>query len=206
MILSVISYYFLKQRYPVDLCNGEVSCSLWGTDWILKYCLDALRLQRVKILYSVLETHFLRRQLTAGSNMIDVKCFRSGYICRHDTNNSLLMVCVGFPYCRSSLPVPRPTRFSVSKDVRRTFFVNYCYITTFVSDVCPLGNYAVWTLGCIPTTFRMNVLLPLSGLKASPPLDPQMWRAIFCFWARQCGTLPVIVNQTVVIIDRCSWI
>jgi hypothetical protein len=28
--------YILKQRQPVDLCNGEVWCSLWGTDWILK--------------------------------------------------------------------------------------------------------------------------------------------------------------------------
>jgi hypothetical protein len=28
MILSVNSDYFLKQRQPVDLCNGEVWCSL----------------------------------------------------------------------------------------------------------------------------------------------------------------------------------
>jgi hypothetical protein len=28
IILSVISDYLLKQRYPVDLCNGEVWCSL----------------------------------------------------------------------------------------------------------------------------------------------------------------------------------
>jgi hypothetical protein len=32
---------------PVDLCNSEVWCSLWGTDWILKYYLDKPRLQRV---------------------------------------------------------------------------------------------------------------------------------------------------------------
>jgi hypothetical protein len=36
MILTVNSDYFLKQRYPVDLCNGEVRCLLRGTDWILK--------------------------------------------------------------------------------------------------------------------------------------------------------------------------
>jgi hypothetical protein len=40
MILSVNSYYFRKQRKPVDLCNGEVWCFLCGTDWILKYYLD----------------------------------------------------------------------------------------------------------------------------------------------------------------------
>jgi hypothetical protein len=28
MILSVITDYLYKQRYPVDLCNGEVWCSL----------------------------------------------------------------------------------------------------------------------------------------------------------------------------------
>jgi hypothetical protein len=47
MILSVNSYYFLKQRQPVDLCNGEVWCFLRGTDLILKYYLDELRLQGV---------------------------------------------------------------------------------------------------------------------------------------------------------------
>jgi hypothetical protein len=50
MILILNSYYFLKQHQPVDLCNGEVLCSLWGTDWILKYCLDELRFQRVNVL------------------------------------------------------------------------------------------------------------------------------------------------------------
>jgi hypothetical protein len=38
---------FPEQHQQVDLCNGEVLCSLCGTDWILKYYLDALRLQRV---------------------------------------------------------------------------------------------------------------------------------------------------------------
>jgi hypothetical protein len=32
----------------IDRCNGEVWCSLCGTDCILKYYLDELRLQRVK--------------------------------------------------------------------------------------------------------------------------------------------------------------
>jgi hypothetical protein len=49
MILRVNSEYFLKQRQPVDLCNGEVWCFLCGTDWILKYYLDELRLQRVNL-------------------------------------------------------------------------------------------------------------------------------------------------------------
>jgi len=49
MILSVNNDYFLE---PLDLCNGEVWCSLWGTNWILKYYLDGLRLQRL-IIYSV---------------------------------------------------------------------------------------------------------------------------------------------------------
>jgi hypothetical protein len=35
-ILTVNSNYFLKQRYPVDLCNGEELCFLCGTNWILK--------------------------------------------------------------------------------------------------------------------------------------------------------------------------
>jgi hypothetical protein len=39
VILTVNSDQFLKQHYPVDLCNGEVWCSLWGTDWILIYYL-----------------------------------------------------------------------------------------------------------------------------------------------------------------------
>jgi hypothetical protein len=47
MVLTVNSDYFLKQHQPVDLCNGEVCCSLWGTDWNLKYYLDELRLQSV---------------------------------------------------------------------------------------------------------------------------------------------------------------
>jgi hypothetical protein len=41
-ILTVNSDYFLKQRYRIDLCNGEVRCLLRGTDWILKYYLDDL--------------------------------------------------------------------------------------------------------------------------------------------------------------------
>jgi NADH:ubiquinone oxidoreductase subunit E len=47
MILTVNSDYFLKpvNRQPVDLCNSEVLCFLCGTDWIIKYYLDELRLQ-----------------------------------------------------------------------------------------------------------------------------------------------------------------
>jgi hypothetical protein len=43
MILTLNSDYFLKQHQPVDLCNGEVLRSFWGTDWILKCYLDELR-------------------------------------------------------------------------------------------------------------------------------------------------------------------
>jgi hypothetical protein len=37
------------------ICLGEVLCFLCGTDWILKYYLDELRLQMVKG-YDVVET------------------------------------------------------------------------------------------------------------------------------------------------------
>jgi hypothetical protein len=47
MILNVNRDYFIKQRQPVDLSNGEELCFLRGTDWILKCYLDELRLQRV---------------------------------------------------------------------------------------------------------------------------------------------------------------
>jgi hypothetical protein len=46
MILTVNSDYLLIQRQPVDRCNGEVWCSLWGTCWILKYYSDDLRCMR----------------------------------------------------------------------------------------------------------------------------------------------------------------
>jgi hypothetical protein len=47
LIFTVNSDYFLKQHYPTDLCNSEVLCSLWGTEWILKYYWAELRIQRV---------------------------------------------------------------------------------------------------------------------------------------------------------------
>jgi hypothetical protein len=37
MILAANSDCFPKHRWQADLCNGEVLCSLCGTDWILKY-------------------------------------------------------------------------------------------------------------------------------------------------------------------------
>jgi hypothetical protein len=46
MILSVNSDYFLKERKPVDLRNGEELCFLRGT-YVLKCYLDEFRLQRV---------------------------------------------------------------------------------------------------------------------------------------------------------------
>jgi hypothetical protein len=49
MIFIVNTYYFLKRRQQVDLCNGEVWCFLCSTDLMLKYHLDELRLQRVKV-------------------------------------------------------------------------------------------------------------------------------------------------------------
>jgi hypothetical protein len=42
MILTVNSDYLFEQILPVDLFNGEELCFLCGTDWILKYYLDAL--------------------------------------------------------------------------------------------------------------------------------------------------------------------
>jgi hypothetical protein len=39
--------YLFKQHLLLDICNGEVFCSLWSTDWILKYYLDEHQLQRV---------------------------------------------------------------------------------------------------------------------------------------------------------------
>jgi hypothetical protein len=35
MILGVNRNYFLNQHRQIDLCNGEVLCSLWVTDLIL---------------------------------------------------------------------------------------------------------------------------------------------------------------------------
>jgi hypothetical protein len=35
MILK-INDYFLKQHQPTDLCNGEVLCFLWDTNYIFK--------------------------------------------------------------------------------------------------------------------------------------------------------------------------
>jgi hypothetical protein len=58
VILTVNSDYFLKQHQSADLCNGDVCCSLWGTDWIIKYYLDQLRIQMVKLnpLYKIFVT------------------------------------------------------------------------------------------------------------------------------------------------------
>jgi hypothetical protein len=47
MVLNVNSDYLLKHRYTVDHFSGEVWCSVWGTDWILKCYVDELQLQRV---------------------------------------------------------------------------------------------------------------------------------------------------------------
>jgi hypothetical protein len=44
VILSINRDYFLKQRQPPDVCSGQVLCFLCGTDWILKYYLEALRM------------------------------------------------------------------------------------------------------------------------------------------------------------------
>jgi hypothetical protein len=54
MILSVNRDYFLQQRKPVDIRNGEVWCFLSGTDWILKYYLGELRLQKVKVNFNII--------------------------------------------------------------------------------------------------------------------------------------------------------
>jgi hypothetical protein len=41
--------YFPEQHQPVDLCNGEVLCLLWGADCISTYALDELQLQTFSI-------------------------------------------------------------------------------------------------------------------------------------------------------------
>jgi hypothetical protein len=48
MILSVERDYLLKHHQVIYLCNGEVLCLLWDTDWILKYYFNEIRLQKVK--------------------------------------------------------------------------------------------------------------------------------------------------------------
>jgi hypothetical protein len=40
MILGANGDYFLEQYEPAVISNGEVLCSLWRTDLILKYYLD----------------------------------------------------------------------------------------------------------------------------------------------------------------------
>jgi hypothetical protein len=45
-IFFVHRKYFLKEHQLSDLSNGEVLCCLGGTERILKYCLDELRLER----------------------------------------------------------------------------------------------------------------------------------------------------------------
>jgi hypothetical protein len=45
MVLTISSDYFLKQHWPVDICNGDVLCFLCGRNWIFKYYLDKLWLQ-----------------------------------------------------------------------------------------------------------------------------------------------------------------
>jgi hypothetical protein len=52
-ILSVNMDYVLKQRQQIYVCNGDGVCSLWGTELILKYYLDKLRLQGVNYLISI---------------------------------------------------------------------------------------------------------------------------------------------------------
>jgi hypothetical protein len=51
MILTLKSDWFLEQRWQIHVCNGDGLGSLWGTDWILKYYLDELRLQRVNSVF-----------------------------------------------------------------------------------------------------------------------------------------------------------
>jgi hypothetical protein len=45
MIFSAKRDYFLKQHKKIYLCNGEVWCFIFGTDWIIKYHLRELRPQ-----------------------------------------------------------------------------------------------------------------------------------------------------------------
>lgn len=42
MTVRINSDYFLKQHYPVGLCNRETVCFLWDTKWIFKHYLHEL--------------------------------------------------------------------------------------------------------------------------------------------------------------------
>jgi hypothetical protein len=50
MIISVNTDYFLEHSSDIDVCNCEVWCFLWGTEWILKCYLDELRPSNSKLL------------------------------------------------------------------------------------------------------------------------------------------------------------
>jgi hypothetical protein len=75
-----------------------VWCSLWGTDWILKYYLDELRFQRVEtdLLTSVCR-HSLLIKLKCFSSL-SCNLFFSFLIC------SFIFVCILLIYCFFHLP------------------------------------------------------------------------------------------------------
>jgi hypothetical protein len=89
MILTVNSDYFLKQQKPVDLCNGEELCFLCGTDWILKYYSNKLRLQRVK--HPAMKT---RRGGGGGGSRLS-GFFRSAVVSLCYRNQRFMSECVG---------------------------------------------------------------------------------------------------------------
>jgi hypothetical protein len=118
MILSASSDYFLKHRQPVDLCNGEVLCFLCGTDWIIKYSLDELRLQVALHAYHAalpMLTSKFRPKVAPHINIqISQNAALPGIISKfkivHERSKTLL----NFPPCSTSHPT-----FSASK--RLTF-------------------------------------------------------------------------------------
>jgi hypothetical protein len=117
MILRINSDYFFKQRQPVDLCNGEVLCFLCGTDWILKYYLDELRLQKVN--FKSVDMYLTNAELFQAHNISFWFSFTESFI------------------LIDSIHIPRPIRFRyyvvwiqfcLCVQLYSVFLFMYCYI------------------------------------------------------------------------------
>jgi hypothetical protein len=55
LILRIKSDCFLKQRWPINICNGDVLCFLCRRNWIFKYNVGELCLQGVTALLHVVQ-------------------------------------------------------------------------------------------------------------------------------------------------------
>jgi hypothetical protein len=101
----------------VDLCNGEVLFPL-GMDWILKYCLDGLHLQRV---------NNLQYFACYGSDMYTIYCFSppsSGEFCMTLNPMFIFWIMMLITSCSNTCHV----RICCNKYFIPTFYtVCYCY-------------------------------------------------------------------------------